>query len=129
MVLVDPDLFLSGSIEEIHAFIFLVSIIPFAHCFHHRYSIITPEAASYACEFISAMENKIHSLSFSKAHMSCANLKLVILKTTLVNLIKLDLSNNSLEDEVFDIVTRVIKAGSKKLSYINLSNNRLRLAK
>jgi hypothetical protein len=104
-------------------------IIPFAHCFHHRYSITTPEAASYASNFIGKIENKIHSLSFKQAHLNNANLKLVLTKINLANLLKIDLSENNLEDECLDILNRLIKAGSKRLSYINLSKNKIKLAK
>jgi hypothetical protein len=68
------------------------------HCFHHRYSITTPEAASYASNFISKIENKIHMLSFKQAYLNNSNLKLVLSKITLANLLKLDLSENNLED-------------------------------
>jgi hypothetical protein len=73
-------------------------MIPFAHCFHHRYSITTPEAASYALNFIDKIDNKIHSLSFKQAHLNTSNLKLILSKITLANLIKIDLSENNLED-------------------------------
>ena len=63
VVLIDPDLFMTGSPEEIQSFIYLIAIIPFAHCFHHRYNINTLEAAKYASDFISAVEGKTHSLS------------------------------------------------------------------
>jgi hypothetical protein len=129
VVLVDPDLFLTGSPEEISAFIFLMNVIPFAHCFHHRYSITTAESAIYAVEFISAIQGKIHSLSFSQTHVNAANLKQVLLKLTLASLIKLDLSQNNLEDEVLETLNRLIKAGSKRLTYINLSKNKIKLAK
>lgn len=129
VILIDPDLFLTGSSEEIQTFIALMIIIPFAHCFHHRYSITTPEAAAYALEFISKVENKIHSLSFKQAHLNNANLKLVLTKITLANLLKIDLSENNLEDEVLDILNRIIKGGSKKLAYINLSKNKIKLQK
>jgi len=92
VVLVDPDLFLTGSPEEIQTFIGLMNVIPFAHCFHHRYSITTPEAAAYAVEFISSIQSKIHSLSFSQTHINSANLKQILLKLTLSSIIKLDLS-------------------------------------
>lgn len=129
VVLVDPDLFVTGSSEEIQTFIFLVTIIPFAHCYHHRYSVTTPEAANYAADFISSIEAKIHSLSFSEAHINNSNLKLILPKVTLASLLKLDLSHNSLDDEVFDTLHRLIKAGSKRISYINISHNLIRLAK
>lgn len=129
VVLVDPDLFLTGSPEEIQAFIFLINLIPFAHCFHHRYSITTAEAAIYAVEFISSIQAKIHSLSFSQTNVNTANLKQVLLKLTLANLIKIDLSQNNLEDDVLDTLNRLIKAGSKRLTYINLSKNKIKLAK
>lgn len=37
VVLVDPDMFSSGFPEEINTFKLLMILIPFAHCFHHRY--------------------------------------------------------------------------------------------
>ena len=44
-------------------------------------------------------------------------------------LLKLDLSGNMLDDEAFDVVNRVVKAGAKKLFYLNLSRNMINLSK
>ena len=52
VVLIDPELFITGSQEEIQSFVSLMTFIEFAHCFHHRYNITTPEAADYAAAFI-----------------------------------------------------------------------------
>jgi hypothetical protein len=79
----------------------LITVIPFAHCFHHRYSITTQESATYAADFITSIEGKIHSLSFRNTHLTSNNFKIVLMKAALGNLIKLDISENSLEDDVF----------------------------
>ena len=42
---------------------------------------------------------------------------------------KLDLSHNLLTDEVVDIIPRCIKNGARKLSYLNLSHNQIKLGK
>lgn len=84
--------------DEIQSFIFLIAVIPFAHCFHHRYNINTPEAAKYASDFISTIETKIHALSYKDTNLTCEHLKSVISKVTLPNLIRLDLSGNNFDD-------------------------------
>lgn len=108
---------------------FLAVIIPFAHCFHHRYNINTQEAARYASEFIVPVETKMHSLSLKETNLTTELFRTVVGKVTLPNLIRLDLSGNALEDEVFDVLHRLIKAGAKKLTYINLSKNLISLGK
>jgi hypothetical protein len=70
VILIDPDLFAKGTSEEIQSFIFLTAVIPFAHCFHHRYTINTPESAKYASEFIVPIEGKAHSLTFKNTNMN-----------------------------------------------------------
>ena len=129
MVLVDPDMFVTGSDEEIKSFIFLTAVIPFAHCFHHRYNINTEEAAKYASDFISAIEGKMHSLSFKETNMSSEMFKTVIAKVTFPNLLKLDLSGNLFDDGVFDALNRLVKSGARRLSYLNLSRNMINLGK
>ena len=42
---------------------------------------------------------------------------------------KLDVSHNFLTDEVVDVIHRTIKNGAKKLSYLNLSHNKIKLGK
>ena len=98
VVLIDPDLFATGEEQEIKSFIFLTAVIPFAHCYHHRYSINTFESANYASEFITAIEPKIHSLSFKETNLSSSIFKTVLSKCTLPNLLKLDLSGNNLDN-------------------------------
>jgi hypothetical protein len=45
----------------------------------------------------------------------------------LPNLIKIDLAKNKLDDEAFVVLQRMMKNGSVKLSYINLSYNNIKL--
>jgi len=52
-----------------------------------------------------------------------------IAKATLPNLFRLDLSGNNFNDEVFDVLNRVLKAGAKRLAYLNLSKNMINLSK
>ena len=104
-------------------------MIPFAHCFHHRYNINTAESAQYASSFITPIEQKTHSLSFKETNMSSECLKGVIAKATLPNLFRLDLSGNNFNDEVFDVLNRLLKAGAKRLAYLNLSRNSINLSK
>jgi hypothetical protein len=48
---------------------------------------------------------------------------------TLPNILRLDLSGNNFDDGVFDVLTRVIKAGAKRLCYLNLAFNGIKLGK
>ena len=41
ITLIDPDLFLTGSNQEIKSFEFLIDRVVFAHTFQHRYAITT----------------------------------------------------------------------------------------
>lgn len=129
VVLVDPDLFVAGSREEIESFVFLITLIPFAHCFHHRYNITTTEAAQYACDFIVPIEKKVHSLSLKETNLDSTNCKYIFSKLMAANLVKLDLSSNNLDDEVFEALHKSIKAGAKRLSYINISKNKIKMGK
>jgi hypothetical protein len=87
------------------------------------------EAAGYASEFILSVEKKVHSLSFKETNLDSANCRFIFSKITVSNLIKLDLSSNCLDDEVFEALHRTMKGGSKRLSYINLSKNRIKMGK
>jgi hypothetical protein len=107
----------------------LVSSIPFAHSFQFRYSIVNDESINYTIDFLKALEDKIHSITMSKAGLTSDNLmKVLTSNLKMKNLMKLSLEHNQLTDRCFNGL-QFLARENKKLSYISLAYNQITLSK